>query len=109
MPADQRADAVETSTDVERRLVSELEAATAQARRLEDEYNGLLADPAVIQEDRDATRMLLERARAAVTAAERAVERHREGTYGRCSRCGKEIPPERLEAVPGAHTCVACS
>jgi DnaK suppressor protein len=109
MPADQTADAAETATDVERRLVSELEAATEHARRLEDEYNGLLADPAVIQEDRDATRILLERARAAVGAAAGAVERHREGTYGRCTRCGKDIPSERLEAVPGAHTCVACS
>ena len=102
-------DRTSPSPETERRLVAELETATAHLRRLEDEYETLLADPAVIQEDRDACRILLERARESAAAAERAVERHRTGTYGRCSRCGAEIPPERLEAVPGAHTCVSCS
>lgn len=97
------------SDEVGRRLSADLDVARANARRLEDEYNDLLADPAVIQEDRDATRILLERAREAARAAERAVERHRSGTYGRCSRCGAEIPAERLEAVPETDTCVACS
>ena len=91
------------------RLDSELASATANLRRLEDEYNALLADPAVIQEDRDSTRILLEGARDAFAAAERAVERHRAGAYGRCSRCGIDIPAERLEALPEADTCVSCS
>jgi len=94
--------------DIARRLVAELESATANVRRLEDEYEALLADPAVIQEDRDATRILLEGARDAAAAATRAVERQRSGTYGRCARCGNEIPAERLDAVPGADTCVSC-
>lgn len=102
-------DRTNASPETEQRLVAELEAATAHVRRLEDEYEALLADPAVIQEDRDSCRILLERARESAATAERAVERHRAGTYGRCSRCGGEIPPERLEAVPGAHTCIACS
>lgn len=102
-------DRTDATTETERRLAAELETATAQVRRLEDEYELLLADPAVIQEDRDACRILLERARESAAAAQRAVERHHTGTYGRCTRCGAEIPPERLEAVPGAHTCVACS
>lgn len=32
----------------------------------------------------------------------------REGTYGRCRRCGREIPRERLEAVPEATLCLEC-
>jgi DnaK suppressor protein len=95
--------------ETERRLVAELDSATANVRRLEDEYNALLADSAVIQEDRDSTRILLEGARDAAAAATRAVERHRSGTYGRCSRCGGEVPAERLEALPEADTCVSCS
>jgi RNA polymerase-binding transcription factor DksA len=31
------------------------------------------------------------------------------GTYGVCERCGRPIPPERLEARPVARTCVACA
>ncbi len=98
-----------TGGATETRLVAELESATAHVRRLADEYDLLLADPAVIQEDRDSHRILLEGARDAAAAAERAVERHRSGTYGRCSRCGADIPAERLDAVPGADTCVSCS
>jgi DnaK suppressor protein len=30
------------------------------------------------------------------------------GAYGCCESCGKEIPAERLEAVPYARTCLAC-
>ena len=30
------------------------------------------------------------------------------GTYGLCERCGKEIPPRRLEVLPFATLCVPC-
>jgi RNA polymerase-binding transcription factor DksA len=30
------------------------------------------------------------------------------GEYGCCERCGREIPAERLEAVPHARDCVTC-
>lgn len=41
----------------------------------------------------------LEEAKAALSAIE-------EGTYGKCSVCGKDIPFERLEALPTALTCI---
>jgi RNA polymerase-binding protein DksA len=31
-----------------------------------------------------------------------------QGIYGICKFCNKEIPYERLEAVPTANTCVSC-
>lgn len=31
------------------------------------------------------------------------------GTYGKCEKCGKPIEAERLEAMPTATMCVACS
>lgn len=39
----------------------------------------------------------------------RALAKLDEGTYGRCDSCGKEIPPERLEARPWSVLCVTCS
>lgn len=30
------------------------------------------------------------------------------GTYGKCERCGQEIPIERLEAIPATRLCVSC-
>jgi DnaK suppressor protein len=32
-----------------------------------------------------------------------------DGGYGRCARCGGDIPQERLEARPAARTCVGCA
>ncbi|MFQ5854686.1 MAG: TraR/DksA C4-type zinc finger protein [Anaerolineae bacterium] len=33
----------------------------------------------------------------------------REGTYGRCDRCGAQIDPERLEILPATTLCAACA
>ena len=37
---------------------------------------------------------------------EAALERVESGTYGTCARCGRTIPPERLEANPWASLCI---
>jgi len=39
---------------------------------------------------------------------ENALSRIREGSFGECISCGKEINPKRLEAVPWAKHCIAC-
>lgn len=31
------------------------------------------------------------------------------GSYGKCISCGNQIEPERLEAMPTANLCIACS
>jgi len=36
------------------------------------------------------------------------LERIESGAYGQCEKCGKEIPLERLEALPSASLCVSC-
>jgi DnaK suppressor protein len=42
-------------------------------------------------------------------ALDRAADRLRSGTYGRCAHCGEPISPARLEALPAAETCIACA
>jgi RNA polymerase-binding transcription factor len=37
-----------------------------------------------------------------------ALARIDEGNYGKCERCGQDIPFERLEAIPTARLCVTC-
>lgn len=37
-----------------------------------------------------------------------ALERMDDGSYGLCTSCGTQIPPERLEARPYARECVSC-
>lgn len=90
-------------------LRADAERAQLHVQDLEAEYEGLLADADTIQEDRDSTRQLLEEARAIARTATAAVERLEAGEYGTCTKCGSQIPPERLEAIPDAETCVSCS
>jgi DnaK suppressor protein len=94
---------------VVRGLRTELADATQRVEDLDRQYRELLADPGVIQEDRDASAQLLASARSTLATAQAAVERLAEGTYGLCSNCGAEIPPERLEALPEAVLCISCS
>jgi len=91
------------------RLSKELDAAVARVDALEAEYRALLADPGVIQEDRDAQRVLLTSARESLATTRAASELVGTGDYGRCERCGEPIAAERLEAVPDALRCVGCS
>lgn len=37
-----------------------------------------------------------------------ALEGMEKGTYGKCEKCGKDIPLERLKANPSARACMNC-
>ncbi len=39
---------------------------------------------------------------------EKALARIREGSFGECIQCGKEINAKRLEAVPWTRHCIEC-
>ena len=51
---------------------------------------------------------LLDNARELRRKVRAALRRIEEGTYGRCTACGAEIDPDRLEALPYADLCLAC-
>ena len=55
------------------------------------------------QEIGQTTEVMLDEEETRIAEALRALD---EGTYGKCVECGKEIPPERLEARPDATRCV---
>jgi len=38
-----------------------------------------------------------------------ALVRIKTGNFGKCENCGKQIEPERLEVMPTATLCIACS
>jgi DnaK suppressor protein len=95
--------------DVVAGIQHEVDAARARVEELQTQYEELLADPDVIQEDRDAAALLLSKARSALETVEEALRRAEAGTYGRCESCGEPIPAERLAAVPDAVRCVNCS
>jgi len=95
-------------------------------RRLTDELDGLtratprdpLAAVSFGKRVGDGTTEAVERLNATAAArslaalaheVDGALERLAEGRYGTCDRCGRIIPPERLEAIPWTSTCVACA
>ena len=43
-----------------------------------------------------------------LTQIDAALGRIADGTYGTCTNCGREIPPQRLEAYPWASLCIDC-
>jgi RNA polymerase-binding transcription factor DksA len=97
-------------------LLSEREALTGQAVRLEDEANALIeesemgdvqfddeggeGDTMVVERERDLA--LSAQARQTIADIDAALERLAVGTYGYSSESGRLIPRERLEALPWA-------
>ena len=65
-----------------------------------------LADTATETYDRELDEGLEEDARGQLREVEKALARIESGEYGRCEICGKEIPVERLEAVPWTTLCI---
>jgi DnaK suppressor protein len=51
---------------------------------------------------------LRDRADQQLEFVDEALARLDAGTFGRCVRCGKAIPLERLEALPWAARCIDC-
>ena len=70
-----------------------------------DEESGE-GDSLAVERERDLA--LSAQARAAVEEIDAALERIEDGTYGVCAQCGKNIPKERLRALPQAALCVQC-
>jgi RNA polymerase-binding protein DksA len=65
-----------------------------------------LADTASETYQREFDEGLEEDARRQLREIDAALRRLDEGTYGICEACGREIDPERLEAVPTATLCI---
>jgi YteA family regulatory protein len=51
---------------------------------------------------------LRDNAHVLLEEVEAALDKMADGTYGVCAKCGREIAPERLEALPWATHCIEC-
>ncbi|HIE03315.1 MAG TPA: TraR/DksA family transcriptional regulator [Candidatus Latescibacteria bacterium] len=65
-------------------------------------------DKAFSSEGRELLSSFVDRHTEGLEAVNQALERIKEGTYGICVRCGREISEERLEAIPTASLCLSC-
>jgi DnaK suppressor protein len=66
------------------------------------------ADSAQVTAERSELLSLVNQHKEAREEIAAALRRIDEETYGKCERCGQDIPVERLEAIPTARLCVAC-
>ena len=71
-------------------------------------YDNHLADTATVTYDRELDYTLEENAEHMLAEIDAALQRIDEGSFGRCTNCGKEIAPARLEARPWATLCIDC-
>lgn len=92
------------------RLVTEAEA--VRARRTEHEalveqLRGLLDADSVVE--RELAETGAARAEKTLADIDHALHRLDMGAYGSCEECGLPMAMERLEAIPAARLCVACT
>ena len=84
--------------------------------KLSEELRGMDTPPIVSPDEWEAARQELlpkekelTHARDAIDDIDDALASMATGTYGLCESCQTPIPIERLEAIPRARRCVACS
>ena len=81
----------------------ESEAASQQGAPLETH-----GDAAAVERDRTTDLTLLGDEAVLLGEVVAALDRLREGKYGRCEDCGKAIPRVRLAVIPHARRCMEC-
>ncbi|HVE64349.1 MAG TPA: TraR/DksA C4-type zinc finger protein [Mycobacteriales bacterium] len=78
----------------------------AESSNADDEHD---PEGATLAFERQQLAAVLDLARARLHEVERALVQVRDGSYGRCERCGDAIGAERLAARPAALACIACA
>ncbi|WP_329211255.1 TraR/DksA family transcriptional regulator [Streptomyces sp. NBC_01708] len=107
---------------IRERLAAERRDTGARIAALHSDFEGIVEANALVAVDdehdpegsstafeRAHVASLLARARDHLDEVDRALERLERDDYGFCERCGKPIPPDRLEVRPAATTCVRCA
>jgi RNA polymerase-binding transcription factor DksA len=72
-------------------------------------YDSNFADTSQVTAERGEAEVLAGELKDALVDVEAALARVAQGTYGRCQRCGQQISPARLEAMPAAPLCITCA
>jgi DnaK suppressor protein len=91
-------------------LRRDIEALGIDNQAQQDDYGvgNHIADDATEVFTRERDLALQSNSQELLTQVEAALERMDEGRYGICARCGKQIAPDRLEALPYAIYCITC-
>lgn len=96
-----------TALEAERARLREELASTIEAPGQMTYGSQAAAATHVFEQQRDLA--LRDRAIAQLALVEAALARIEAGTFGKCTRCGKPIAAERLEALRWAEHCIDCA
>ena len=96
---------LETRQQELRRMVSRTE---QDGRRVDEDSAQDIADRAASSYNKEFLFHQSNNDRQLLQMVESALSRIREGSFGECISCGKEINPKRLEAVPWTRHCIEC-
>jgi DnaK suppressor protein len=69
-------------------------------------YDENFADSGQVAAEHGENTALLNKLRAQLTDAERAITKMDDGTYGLCEKCGQPIADARLEVMPATRFCI---
>jgi RNA polymerase-binding transcription factor DksA len=104
------------STVIRERLLKRRQELDARTLRIGSDLRGAVgaveggfADQATVHANDAVLDAIGESASKELQQIDSALRRIEEGRYGRCEICGGSIAMDRLEAVPYATTCMACS
>jgi DnaK suppressor protein len=91
-------------------LLGDIETLSADNQAQQDDYGvgNHVADDATEVFTRERNLALRSNTQDLLAQVDAALERLTAGSYGTCARCGQEIAPERLEALPYAIYCISC-
>ena len=96
---------LETRQDELRRMVSRTE---QDGRTIDEDSAQDIADRAASSYTKEFLFHQSNNDRQLLQMVEGALSRLREGSFGECIACGKEINAKRLEAVPWTRHCIEC-
>lgn len=87
---------------------SDMDVTTKEATGDHSSYSFHMADQGTDNMEREKSFFYAQRDGRLLYHIDMALERIKEGTYGRCESCDKYIKKSRLEAVPHARFCFEC-
>jgi len=96
---------LETRLQELRRIVNRTQ---ADGRSADEDSTQDIADRAASSYNKEFLFSQSNNERHLLQMVEKALARIREGSFGECINCGKEINSKRLEAVPWTRYCIQC-
>ena len=98
----------EEKASLERQLVEHGAVIVGDGLEVQVSVDEGFADSAQATAERSELLAIVDGLRNMYAEVTHALERIEQSSFGSCERCGKDIPPERLEALPTARHCMEC-